>query len=68
MNLTDGATPWRRGGSFQKFLETLPDILAGETFKSVVSAIVTARIQECHITLGHVLCEFIEERLFGDQD
>jgi D-sedoheptulose 7-phosphate isomerase len=28
---------------------------------------VTARIQECHITLGHVLCEFIEERLFGDQ-
>ena len=27
---------------------------------------VTARIQECHITLGHVLCEFIEERLFGD--
>ncbi|MEE8126416.1 MAG: D-sedoheptulose 7-phosphate isomerase [Nitrospirales bacterium] len=27
---------------------------------------VTARIQECHITLGHVLCELIEERLFGD--
>lgn len=25
---------------------------------------VTARIQECHITLGHVLCEFVEERLF----
>ena len=34
---------------------------------SVPSA-VTARIQECHITLGHVLCELIEERLFGDQD
>ena len=25
----------------------------------------TARIQECHITLGHVLCEIIEERLFA---
>ncbi|HBP86569.1 D-sedoheptulose 7-phosphate isomerase [Nitrospira sp. MA-1] len=32
-----------------------------------VPSSVTARIQECHITLGHVLCEFIEERLFGDQ-
>lgn len=32
-----------------------------------VPSVVTARIQECHITLGHVLCEFIEERLFGDQ-
>ena len=25
----------------------------------------TARIQECHITMGHVLCELIEERLFA---
>lgn len=25
----------------------------------------TARIQECHITLGHVLCELVEERLFA---
>ena len=25
----------------------------------------TARIQECHMTLGHVLCEIIEERLFA---
>ncbi len=33
-----------------------------------VPSSVTARIQECHITLGHVLCEFIEERLFGDQE
>lgn len=32
-----------------------------------VPSTVTARIQECHITLGHVLCEFVEERLFGDQ-
>jgi D-sedoheptulose 7-phosphate isomerase len=33
-----------------------------------VPSSVTARIQECHITLGHVLCELIEERLFGDHD
>jgi D-sedoheptulose 7-phosphate isomerase len=33
-----------------------------------VPSSVTARIQECHITLGHVLAELIEERLFGDQD
>lgn len=25
---------------------------------------VTARIQECHITVGHVLCELVEEILF----
>ncbi len=33
-----------------------------------VPSSVTARIQECHITLGHVLCEFVEERMFGDQE
>lgn len=27
---------------------------------------VTARIQECHITAGHVLCALVEEMLFGD--
>jgi D-sedoheptulose 7-phosphate isomerase len=26
---------------------------------------VTARIQECHITIGHILCELIEYELFG---
>lgn len=25
----------------------------------------TARIQECHILLGHILCEFVERELFG---
>lgn len=29
----------------------------------IVPSPVTARIQECHITLGHVLCELIEEGL-----
>lgn len=31
----------------------------------VVPSPVTARIQECHITLGHVLCELIEDELLG---
>jgi D-sedoheptulose 7-phosphate isomerase len=34
----------------------------------VVPSTVTARIQESHITLGHVLCELIEEGLFASQD
>jgi D-sedoheptulose 7-phosphate isomerase len=31
----------------------------------VVPSTVTARIQETHITLGHVLCELIEEQFLG---
>jgi D-sedoheptulose 7-phosphate isomerase len=31
----------------------------------VVPSAVTARIQESHITLGHVLCELVEEQLLG---
>jgi D-sedoheptulose 7-phosphate isomerase len=26
---------------------------------------VTARIQECHITLGHAICALVDEMLFG---
>ena len=33
----------------------------------LVPSTVTARIQECHITLGHVLCELVEERLFAPE-
>jgi len=32
----------------------------------VVPSNVTARIQECHITLGHVLCEMVEEKIFAN--
>lgn len=32
----------------------------------LVPSTVTARIQECHITLGHVLCEIVEEKLFAN--
>lgn len=27
----------------------------------------TARVQECHITLGHILCDLVEEALLGGQ-
>ncbi len=52
VKMSDSAAPWRRGGSFQKFLQTLPDILAGETFKHVVSAIVEARKRGKPVILG----------------
>lgn len=40
--------------------------LAGRVdYAFVVPSSVTARIQECHITLGHVLCELIEEQIIG---
>lgn len=32
----------------------------------VIPSTVTARIQECHITIGHIWCEIIEETLFPD--
>ena len=28
----------------------------------------TPRIQEVHITLGHIICELVEEDLFGSPD
>jgi D-sedoheptulose 7-phosphate isomerase len=33
----------------------------------VVPSEVTARIQESHITVGHILCELIEEKLFKNR-
>jgi D-sedoheptulose 7-phosphate isomerase len=34
-------------------------------FPFVVPSNITARIQESHITLGHVLCELTEEEFIG---
>ncbi|MDH4243580.1 MAG: D-sedoheptulose 7-phosphate isomerase [Nitrospira sp.] len=34
-------------------------------FPFVVPSTVTSRIQESHITLGHVLCELVEDHLLG---
>lgn len=52
VRMTDAATSWRRGGSLKKFLDTLPDILAGQTFKAVVTAIVSARQRGKPVILG----------------
>ncbi len=30
-----------------------------------VPSTVAARIQECHITVGHILCELVEDELYG---
>jgi D-sedoheptulose 7-phosphate isomerase len=30
-----------------------------------IPSVDTARIQECHIMIGHILCQLVEERLFG---
>ncbi|TLY26034.1 MAG: hypothetical protein E6K63_13330, partial [Nitrospirae bacterium] len=42
VRLADFSSPWQRGGSFKKFLETLPDILAVKTLRAVAQAIVQA--------------------------
>jgi D-sedoheptulose 7-phosphate isomerase len=33
----------------------------------IVPSPITARIQECHITIGHLFCELVEEELFAAQ-
>jgi len=42
VRVSDFSSPWRRGGSFSKFLSTLPNILAGQTLRSLAGAIVRA--------------------------
>ena len=32
----------------------------------IVPTKVTARIQETHITLGHAICQMVDEELFGN--
>jgi hypothetical protein len=48
----DFGTPWRKGAAFRDFLHSLPDILAGEQLKSVISAIVNAYRSERTIIFG----------------
>lgn len=42
VKLSDFATPWKRGESLQKFLKSLPDILAVTTLRAVAQAIARA--------------------------
>ena len=48
----DFAKTWRKGSSYCEFLANLPDILAGEQLKSVISAIVKAYRTERTIIFG----------------
>lgn len=36
------ATPWRKGGSFAAFLQSLPEILAGKQFQQIVERVASA--------------------------
>jgi D-sedoheptulose 7-phosphate isomerase len=45
-----------KDGGALKDCVTVPIVVQGNN---------TARVQECHITIGHLLCELVEEDLFG---
>ncbi|MCX7809356.1 MAG: D-sedoheptulose 7-phosphate isomerase [Leptospiraceae bacterium] len=46
------------GGKIQKELSNIVDVIIK------VPSNITARIQECHILLGHIFCEYIEKYMF----
>lgn len=48
----DFAQVWRRGGTFQRFLDSLPDLLAVRTFREVVRAVVRAHRRQRPVILG----------------
>ncbi len=56
MGLTTVAWTGGSGGKLASLVE----------YAFVVPSTVTARIQESHITLGHVLCELIEDHVLAD--
>jgi len=47
------------GGSSETEMDLYCDIILH------VPSLVTARVQECHITVGHIICAHVEEMLFG---
>ena len=52
VSTADFAKPWRKGASYGEFLSNLPDILAGQQLKSVISAIVKAYEAERTVIFG----------------
>ncbi len=48
----DFAKPWQTGSSFQDFLDSLPDILAGRQLKAVITAIVNAQRGQHMVLFG----------------
>jgi hypothetical protein len=52
VRVNDFSRPHKKGGSFQDFFTSLPDILAAKQFKDVVAAIVQARKDKRPVMLG----------------
>jgi len=42
VSVTDFAKPWQKGATFKNFLDSLPDILAGDQIQKVISSITSA--------------------------
>ncbi len=58
VNVKDFSKPWKKNGSFNDFLDTLPTILAGNDLRHVISAISTAtksKHRVCFAMGGHVI-------------
>jgi hypothetical protein len=52
VKLSDFGVPWKRGESFQKFLRSLPDILAVKTLRAVAQAIAKAHKRGKPVIVG----------------
>lgn len=52
VQLSTFAAPWKPGGSFTRFFETLPDILAVKTLRAVTRAIVKAHRKRRPVIVG----------------
>lgn len=58
VNIKDFTKPWKKGGSFNDFLQMLPSILAGKDIREIISAITQAVTREkniCFAMGGHVI-------------
>ena len=52
VRVSDFATPWKRGGSFEQFFASLPDLLAVKTLRAVAAAIATAHRRRRPVIVG----------------
>ena len=52
VKVNDAARPWQKGSSFKNFLDSLPNILAGDQVRKVISALAAAAKNEKIIILG----------------
>ena len=52
VRVSDFATPWKRGGSFEQFFASLPDLLAVKTLRAVADAIGTAHRRHRPVIVG----------------